>query len=79
MKQVSQKMQLRLRHRQAEREGKRMSKVKRKAAIWILTAVIGAVVSVKAYRQFEAYQEFSSNLDAMAAYCETHACHAPYN
>ncbi len=61
------------------REGKRMSKVKRKVVVWVLTGTIGAAVSVKAYHQFQAYQELSSNLDAMAAYCQTHECKAPYN
>lgn len=56
-----------------------MSKVKRKVVVWVLTGTIGAAVSVKAYHQFQAYQELSSNLDAMAAYCQTHECKAPYN
>ena len=56
-----------------------MKQARRKAVAFVLAGAMGAVLSVAAFREYQAYQIFSGQFDALAEGCQTQVCTVPYN
>ena len=56
-----------------------MNRVKRKLLAWAMVASLGAVATVKGYKEYRAYEELMMNLDQIGAYCQAHVCKAPFD